>query len=103
MASAKEIYFGGAYFLYKDVFDRTPVLEEIYSLLRDLDSVETVATLCRINTELRLAKRERTAIGKLQQTLGGAFLDEETVARFKGRFGINELESMVESAEGGSF
>src|SRR5712691_3627043 len=81
------MYFGGAYFLYKDVFDRRPALSELRSSLRDLDRAEALALLCQINADLRLSKREKERAGKLQQELAGSLLDDETVARFKERFG----------------
>jgi hypothetical protein len=81
------MYFGGAYFLYKDVFDRTPTLSQLQSLLCDLDCAEALALLCQVNADLRLCKREKEPAAKLQQELAGTFLDDETVARFKERFG----------------
>jgi len=81
------MYFGGAYFLYKDVFDRTPAISELQSLLQDLSRVEAVSVLSQLNAGLRLVKREREAAAKLQQDLAGAFFDDETIHRFKERFG----------------
>jgi hypothetical protein len=85
------MYLGGAYFLYKDVFDRTPTVPELLELLKDLDPVETLFLLCKINADLRLCKREKQAAAKLQQELAGALLDDETVARFKARFGSTNM------------
>ena len=85
------MYLGGAYFLYKDVFDRTPTVSELLELLKDLDPVETLFLLCKINADLRLCKREKQAAAKLQQELAGALLDDETVARFKARFGNTNM------------
>lgn len=81
------MYFGGAYFLYKDVFDRTPSLPELQSVLRDLNAVEAVRVLSQMNADLRLVKRERDTAAKLQQELASALFDDETVRRFKERFG----------------
>ena len=81
------MYLGGAYFLYKDVFDCRPALSELLHSLRNLDRVEALALLCQINADLRLSKREKESAGKLQQDLAGSLLDDETVARFKERFG----------------
>jgi hypothetical protein len=90
------MYFGGAYFLHKDVFDRRPTLSELQSSLRDLDRVDALTLLCQINADLRLSKREKEPAGKLQQELAGALLDDETVARFKERFGgVNMAERPV--------
>src|SRR5580693_3982305 len=81
------MYFGGAFFLYEDVYDRRPTLSELESALRDLDCAEALALLSQISADLRLSKREKEPAGKLQQELAGSLLDDETVDRFKKRFG----------------
>lgn len=90
----KRRYFGdfvGAYFCYSDVFDRRPALDEIIGLLRDLEPTETAAFLCRMHAEIRLVEKEREPFAKVQQMLASAFLDQETVDRFKQRFGTVHL------------
>lgn len=57
------------------------------SALRDLDCAEALALLAQISADLRLSKREKEHAGKLQQELAGSLLDDETVDRFKKRFG----------------
>src|ERR1700739_780847 len=69
------------------LFHRTPAVSELQFLLRDLSCVEAVRALSQMNADLRSVKREREAAAKLQQELAGAFLDDETIARFKERFG----------------
>src|SRR5438270_10374531 len=81
------MYRGGAYFEYKEVFDRTSTVQEVCSLLETLDSADAIKLLCQINLDLRLVKRDREAAGKLQQEIAGGFLDDETVSRFQARFG----------------
>jgi len=76
------------YYLYREVFDRSPEKSELLSLIRDLDSSRTSVLLCQINADLRLAKRDREAVGKLEQDLAGYLLEDETVRRFKERFGL---------------
>ena len=78
---------GGAYFSYKELFDRVPTYSEVEELLRDLDREQTVRLLCQINADLRLSKRDREPAAKLQQEICAGFLDDETMDRFKRRFG----------------
>jgi hypothetical protein len=40
-----------------------------------------------MNADLRIAKRDRESVGKLQSELGGSLLDDETLGRLKSRFG----------------
>src|SRR5216683_1516063 len=75
------------YFLYREVFDRTPELSELVSLIRDVDAPEAAVLLCQLNADLRLPRRDNQAVAKVQQELAAYFLDDETVARFKQRFG----------------
>jgi hypothetical protein len=55
--------------------------------LRDLDREQTVRLLCQINADLRLGERDRGPAAKLQQEICAGFLDDETIDRFKKRFG----------------
>jgi hypothetical protein len=81
------MYRTAVYFLYREVFDRTPELSELVSLVRDLDPPEAAVLLCQLNADLRLPRRDKQAVAKVQQELAAYFLDDETIARFKQRFG----------------
>jgi len=77
----------GRYFLYREVFDRTIEKSELLSVIQDLDPCKAAVVLCLISAELRLAKRDRETVGKVQQDLAGWLLDDATVGRMKERFG----------------
>jgi len=47
-----QMRFGGPYFSYEEIFDRVPSLEEVKSLLSNLDPIETPALLCQMNTDI---------------------------------------------------
>ena len=81
------MYRMAVYFLYREVFDRTPELSELVFLVRDLDPPEASVVLCQLNADLRLPRRDKQAVAKVQQELAAHFLDDETIARFKQRFG----------------
>ena len=77
----------GRYFLYREVFDRIIEKSELTALIQDLDPCKAAIVLCQISAELRLAKRDRETVGKVQQDLAGWLLDDATVERMKERFG----------------
>ncbi len=81
------MYRTAVYFLYREVFDRTPELSELVSLVRDVDPPEAAVLLCQLNADLRLPRRDKQTVAKVQQELAAYFLDDETIARFKQRFG----------------
>jgi hypothetical protein len=85
--NGSKTYFGGALILYKDIFDRSPDLSELLSVIRDLDRVQASMLLCQISAEVRLAKRDKEAIGKTQRDLAGVFFDDQTIDLLKQRFG----------------
>jgi hypothetical protein len=85
----------GSYFMFKEVFDRPPALSELVFLLRDLDPVETSILLSQINAEFRLTEREREAVAKTQQKLASHLLDDETINRFRARFGSVHLGDRI--------
>jgi len=72
---------------FREVFDRPARLEELISLLKDLDLVTSASLLCQMNADVRLTKREKEATAKTQQELAGGLLPDETVRRLKERFG----------------
>jgi hypothetical protein len=72
---------------HRDVYDRAARLDELVSLIRDLDATESAILLCQLNADLRLVKRDRDAVAKIQQDIAGGMLSDETIARLKARFG----------------
>jgi len=72
---------------YREVHDRAADIEELISLIRDLDPVDSAILLCQISADLRLTKRDREAVAKTQQEVSGGMLSDETIARLKDRFG----------------
>jgi hypothetical protein len=58
---------------YREVYDRPANLEELVSVLRDLDKTETVSLLCQMNADFRLTKREDAATARTQSAYGVPF------------------------------
>jgi hypothetical protein len=79
------------YLTYSEVFDRNPELSEIHSLVSGLEVTESIAVICQLNAELRLAKRERESLAKVQNEWAAFLLDDETIQRLKQRFGREHL------------
>jgi hypothetical protein len=84
-------FTAAVYLRYRDVFDRAPDYFELPALVADLEVAETSSFLCQLNTELRLAPREREALAKVQTEWAAGFLDDETIRRLKERFGREHL------------
>lgn len=93
MAEAKTAnsFPAAVYVEFREIFDRIPELAELISIIEPLRAAETVALLCQVNADLRLTRRDREALGKLQRELAGSFLDDDTIARLKQRFGGTHL------------
>jgi len=79
------------YLMYRDVFDRKAVLSEIPPLISDLEVAESLSIICQLSIELRLAKRDRESLAKLQTEWASSLLDDDTIARLKARFGNAHL------------
>ncbi len=79
------------YLMYRDVFDRNADLSEIPSLISDLEVAESVSVICQLSIELRLAKRDRESLAKVQTAWAAFLLDDDTIARLKERFGSAHL------------
>lgn len=84
-------FTAAVYLMYREVFDRTPEYSELPALVADLEVAETSSFLCQLNTELRLAVREREALAKVQTEWAAGLLDDETIRRLKERFGREHL------------
>ncbi len=84
-------FTAAVYLMYREVFDRTPEYSELPPLVADLEVAETSSFLCQLNTELRLAAREREALAKVQTEWAAGLLDDETIQRLKQRFGREHL------------
>jgi hypothetical protein len=84
-------FTAAVYLMYREVFDRTPEYSELPPLVADLEVAETSSFLCQLNTELRLAVREREALAKVQTEWAAGLLDDETIQRLKERFGREHL------------
>ena len=82
------MYPFAVYFQYREIFDRLPSLEEMVSLIRELDLRDTAGLLCQISADFRLSKRDKEAVGKVQRDLAGYLLDDDTIERLKKRFGL---------------
>ncbi len=84
-------FTAAVYLRYREVFDRPPEYSELPPLVADLEVAETSSFLCQLNTELRLAVREREALAKVQTEWAAGLLDDETIRRLKERFGREHL------------
>jgi hypothetical protein len=80
-------YRVATYFEFREVFGRAPTSDELASLLEPLGMVESVALLCQMNADFRLAKPGRDSMAKLQREMAGGLLDDETIDVLKRRFG----------------
>jgi hypothetical protein len=79
------------YLMYRELFDRTPVLSELPPLISGLDCAETVGMFCQMNADLRLSKRKPEALASVQQQWAGFMFDDETIRRMKQRLGTAHM------------
>lgn len=82
----------GAYFTYRELFDRLPTKDELSSIVRSLDPVNAVVLTARLNAMFRHATwsqhpQDAKAMEKFQYWFASAFLDLDTKQRLESRFG----------------
>jgi hypothetical protein len=100
---------------YREICDRPANIQELISLISDLDAADSAKLLCQMNADFRLTKRDKEAMGKMQQDIAGGLLSDETIGRLKERFGkahmadrpifhpaqmLNILRLLVENSKG---
>lgn len=72
---------------HRQIYDRPASLDEIVSLIRELDPVESAILLCQMNADFRLTKPDRGAVARVQQEIAGGLLSDEAIRRLKERLG----------------
>jgi len=77
-----------AYIAYSEVFDTQPTWQQIIGVVKELQMVDAVLVLSRMNLAVRFALQEhnRPNFGRLQQVLIGNFTDDEIFKRLQERF-----------------
>jgi hypothetical protein len=76
---------------HREIYDHPATLQDLVSLILELNLVDSARLFCQMNADFRLTKREREAVGKTQQDIAGGLLSDETIGRLKARFGRSHM------------